>query len=205
MEGQLLKQIENFIKKHSFEITVLSILIAIFSVIMLFNQTIAYIWAGGWILIYAVLIKDEQNQNQQNMITAQEIDNLYVRIATPLFSLLNEYGFLGLHLLNENSIRLTSDYVRFPCKTFPIFRYKVLLKDTFQTDKESLRKILNERIEQEIFYQPLYILHIMQTENVLKIVVILNDCSATQDYISEMEKRYLQKQEIHVDTTAEDF
>lgn len=196
----------NYLKKYSLEITLVSIAIAIFTTLMLINRLLAFAYLGFWISVYVLVCKQEETQKSNRTFQLSEIYTVYVNTASVLYTLLNEYAFLGLHIPSENSLCYPNDYFRIYKQTFPIFRYKLTVTDSFRTEPEELRKILNERIEQELFYQPIYILRILkERNNLLSVVIVIDDCPVTHEYIQEKQRAMLKKQNVHVNTNVEDF
>lgn len=200
------KRIMKVFKKYSFQITVTSIIFAVFSLIMLINTGAACLWAAFVVLVFTWYIRQEQTEQYQKLKHAHAVENTYAGVASILFALLNEFNFLGLHLTaNECCVRCPDDYVRYAKQGFPVFRYRALIKDSFQTGEEDFRAMLNDRIAQELFYQPMYILRIRRTGDRIYIFAILNNCPETDAFIREYEKHKIQAQQTNVDTNVEDF
>lgn len=202
----MLDKFINIVKKHSFLITMVSISIAIFSVLMLINRTGALVYTGFCLCVYAWYLNEERRERQQSINQSYQIRHWYVRIAERLHTLLLEYSFLGLQLIDAGSIMCPEDYVRIQNDSFPIFRYELVLKDSFQTDLELFRKMLNERIKQELFYQPLYIVDVFSSaHNKVILIVVENGCKETNEFVMGMEQVKLMRKKKDVDTKAEDF
>lgn len=202
----MIDKLINAVKKHSFLISVASMMVAIFSVLMLINRTSAFVYAGFCLCVYAWYINEEQKEKHQKAVRISQAKHWYSIIAERLHTLLLEYSFLGLQLVDAGSIMCSEDYVRIQNDSFPIFRYELVLKDSFQTDLELFRKMLNERIKQELFFQPLYIVDIFQSaNNKITLIVVEDGCQETQEFVMTMEQIKLKRKKKDVDTKAEDF
>jgi len=202
----MIDKLINAVKKHSFLISVASMMVAIFSVLMLINTTSAFVYAGFCLCVYAWYINEEQKEKHQKAVRISQAKHWYSIIAERLHTLLLEYSFLGLQLVDVGSIMCPEDYVRIQNDSFPIFRYELVLKDSFQTDLELFRKMLNERIKQELFFQPLYIVDIFQSaNNKITLIVVEDGCKETQEFVMAMEQIKLKRKKKDIDTKAEDF
>jgi len=175
-------------------------------VLMLINRTSAFVYAGFCLCVYAWYINEGQKEKHQKAVRISQAKHWYSIIAERLHTLLLEYSFLGLQLVDVGSIMCPEDYVRIQNDSFPIFRYELVLKDSFQTDLELFRKMLNERIKQELFFQPLYIVDIFQSaNNKITLIVVEDGCKETQEFVMAMEQIKLKRKKKDIDTKAEDF
>lgn len=121
-----------------------------------------------------------------------------------LYMLLNEFAYLGLHLPTEDSLRCTKNPIKW-INGIPVFRYQVTVKESFQTDLQILKQLLNQRIAQTLDYQPIYILDIKRLGNTLIIVVVFNNSPATNALIAEYERRKQSTANVSANMHDEDF
>ena len=202
----MINKFTDTVKKHSFLITMVSMTVAIFSVLMLINRSCAFVYAGFCLCVYAWYVNEEQKEKHQRVVRINQAKHWYSVIAERLHTLLLEYSFLGLQLVDAGSIMCPEDYVRIQNDSFPIFRYELVLKDSFQTDLELFRKMLNERIRQELFFQPLYIVDVfLSAHNKIVLIVVEDGCPETKEFVMAMEQIKLKRKKKDVDTKAEDF
>lgn len=128
----------------------------------------------------------------------------YEEILVILHMLLNEFAYLGLHLPTEDSLRCTKNPIKW-INGIPMFRYQVTVKESFQTDLQILKQLLNQRIDQTLDYQPIYILGIKKLGNTLIIAVVFNNCPKANALITEYERRKQSSANVSADNHDEDF
>ena len=160
------------------------------------------------IIIVGAFVENYTKQKHKADIAQQTQWNdayfTYEEILLILYMLLDEFSYLGLHLPTEDSIRCTRNPIKW-INGIPLFRYQVTVKETFQTDLEVFRQMLNQRIFQTLDFHPLYILDIKQFGNTLVIIVVLDNCPATNALIAEYERRKHASATVSADMRDEDF
>lgn len=160
------------------------------------------------IVIIGAIVEHSTSQKRKADLTQQVQQNnaccTYEEILVIMYMLLNECSYLGLHIPTEDSIRCTKTAVKW-INRIPIYRYQVTVKETFHTDSDTLKQLLNQRIAQTLEYQPLYILDIKKIDNTLLIVVVFDNCPATTALIADYERRKKSAANVSADVRDEDF
>ena len=201
-----------FLKSEAFRKILLIVVIVVLGAVSILLPVVAVVNEPIILIIVIIIIgasvEHSTKQKRKADIAQQtqwnEACSIYEEILLILYMLLKEFSYLGLHLPTEDSIRCTRNPIKW-INGIPVFYYQVTLKETFQTDLEVFRQMLNQRIFQTLDYQPIYILGIKKLGNTLIIAVVYNNCPATNALIAEYERRKQASANVSADMRDEDF
>ena len=201
-----------FLKSEAFRKILLIVVIIVLGAVGILLPVVAVVNEPIILIIVIIIIgafvehstKQKRKTDMAQQTQWNEACSIYEEILLILYMLLKEFSYLGLHLSTEDSIRCTRNPIKW-INGIPLFRYQVTVKETFQTDLEVFRQMLNQRIFQTLDFHPLYIPDIKQFGNTLVIIVVLDNCPATHALIAEYERRKQASATVSTDMRDEDF
>lgn len=201
-----------FLKSEAFRKILLIVVIIVLGAVSILLPVVAVVNEPIILIIVIIIIgafvehstKQKHKADMAQQTQWNEACSIYEEILLILYMLLKEFSYLGLHLPTADSIRCTRNPIKW-IKGIPLFRYQVTVKETFQTDLEVFRQMLNQRIFQTLDFHPLYILDIKKFGNTLVIIVVLDNCPATNALIAEYERRKQASANVSADMHDEDF
>jgi len=195
----------HFIKKYSFEITVMSILTAISAALYCIYPLSGVVFASLCLLIQACAYKDNQRKEQEQLQRLEYIYYRYQETAELVYSIFKTFDYVGFNPTDKYSICYPDDYFHINAQDIVVFRYRCVLKTPIETDTSTLRRMINEANESSPYYQGLYVLKITQENGFASIVVTYQD-ETTKQFIQDYERRILKKtQHTKVNTADQDF
>lgn len=194
-----------FIKKYSFEITVISILTAISAALYCIYPVSGVAFAMLCLFVQACAYKNRQRTDQEHLQRLTCIYNCYQETAELAFSIFKTFEYLGFMPIDRFSVCYPDDYFHINNQGVIVFRFKCVLKAPIETELHTLRGMINGAIENNPFYRGLYVLQITQLNDTATIVVTYRD-ETTEQYIKDYEHKNLKRlQQKAVSTADQDF
>lgn len=199
-------RIREFVTKHYFWIICLLAEALILAIAYIIAPIYVAVIICTQLLFWSIVMSRQVTAENNKQYLIDYYSRLYFEASRLMFSVLTTFSNLGFNPVSEAALCYPSDYMHINKQGVVVFRYRCMVTKEIDLSLEKIRRLINESIEIDPFYQGLYILRIRQCDGRVELVVTYRVNENTEQYVKEHERKlFANSQEKAVDTRDKDF
>lgn len=196
---------EQMIKLHALEVVAGQAALNIVFLLYIMSPKSAGAFAVLALITWAFAVRIKQNEEEERRQRVQAVERQYIVTSKLAYCIFKEFEYAGFRPLSETAVRYTDNYMSV-VKGITVMRYRCLFNAGIDVDLDRVRTLINEVIDNDLFYQGLYVLDIRKNQDSAVMIVTYRNSPEVTEFIREYERTKAAKtQNEAADRSDSDF